>query len=108
MAIFMTEQSARNMEYVRKLLKQKQPRFAAALELAVDLAERELSSPELVRDVSAGQSFMTSNPLPRAAGNVASRVSRRSEGAGAERRWPRPLGLAGIEAIISCAADGPR
>jgi (+)-trans-carveol dehydrogenase len=28
--------------------------------------------------------------------------------AGAERRWPRPLGLAGIEAIISTAADGPR
>jgi CoA-transferase family III len=54
MAIFMTQQSARNMEYVRKLLKQKQPRFAAALELAVDLAERELSSPELLRDVSAG------------------------------------------------------
>ena len=76
MAIFMTEQSARNMEYVRKLLKQKQPRFAAALELAVDLAERELSSPEMVRDVSAGQSFMTSNPLPlRGAGNVACPVA---------------------------------
>ena len=76
MAIFMTEQGARNIEYVRKLLKQKQPRFAAALELAVDLAERELSSPELLRDVSAGQSFMTSNPLPlRAAGNVACPVA---------------------------------
>ena len=34
MAIVMTEQSAQNMEYVRRLLKQRQPEFAAALELA--------------------------------------------------------------------------
>ena len=44
MAIVMTEQSAQNMEYVRRLLKQKQPRFAAALELTVHLVEGEARS----------------------------------------------------------------
>ena len=34
--------STDNMAYVRRLLRQKQPAFAAALELAVMLAEREL------------------------------------------------------------------
>jgi hypothetical protein len=57
MAIVMTEQSAQNMEYVRRLLKQKQPGFAAALELALGLVERELSSPEMPRDVSAGENL---------------------------------------------------
>jgi hypothetical protein len=47
MEIVMTRQSAENMEYVRRLLKQKQPGFAAVLELAADLVERELSSPEI-------------------------------------------------------------
>jgi hypothetical protein len=56
MAVVMTEQSAQNMDYVRRLLKQMQPGFAAALELAADLLERELRSPELLRDVSAGES----------------------------------------------------
>ena len=55
MAIVMTGQSAQNMEYVRRLLKLKQPGFAAVLELAVDLVERELSSPGMPRDVSAGE-----------------------------------------------------
>jgi hypothetical protein len=45
MEIVMVGQSTENMERVRGLLKQKQPGFAAALELAVDLLERELSSP---------------------------------------------------------------
>jgi hypothetical protein len=45
METLMTGQSTQNMEYVRRLLKQKQPGFAAALELAMDLVERELSSP---------------------------------------------------------------
>ena len=44
MAMVVTQQSTENMEYVRKLLKQKQPAFAAALELAVDLVERDLRS----------------------------------------------------------------
>ena len=39
-----TEQSTQNMEYVRRLLRQKQPGSSAALELAVILAERELTS----------------------------------------------------------------
>ena len=46
------QQSTENMEYVRKLLKQKQPGFAAALELAVDLVERDLRSGKMPRDIS--------------------------------------------------------
>jgi hypothetical protein len=42
MATVNTEQSAENMEYVRRLLKQKQPGFSAALEWAADLVGREL------------------------------------------------------------------
>jgi hypothetical protein len=38
-----TRQSTENMEYVRRLLNQKQPGFSAALELALMLAELELS-----------------------------------------------------------------
>jgi hypothetical protein len=36
------EQSAQNMDYVRRLLKLKQPGFAAALESAADLVRQEL------------------------------------------------------------------
>lgn len=36
------EQSMENMDYVRRLLGQKQPEFAALLELAVSLVERDL------------------------------------------------------------------
>jgi hypothetical protein len=36
------EQSAANMEYVRRLLKLKQPGFSAALESAADLVRQEL------------------------------------------------------------------
>ena len=36
------DQSLQNREYVRRLLMQKQSLFAAALELSVALAEREL------------------------------------------------------------------
>jgi hypothetical protein len=56
MEIVMVGQSTENMEYVRRLLKQKQPGFAAALELAVELVERELSSSEMSRDISATES----------------------------------------------------
>jgi hypothetical protein len=56
MEIVITGQSTENMEYVRRLLKKKQPGFAAALELAVDLLERELCSPEMPRDISAAES----------------------------------------------------
>jgi hypothetical protein len=52
MAMVVTQQSTENMEYVRRLLTQKQPGFAAALELAADLVERDLESPEMPRDIS--------------------------------------------------------
>jgi hypothetical protein len=52
MAMVVTQQSTENMEYVRKLLKQKQPGFAAALESVVDLVERDLKSPKMSRDIS--------------------------------------------------------
>jgi hypothetical protein len=41
MAKLMIQQGAENMEYVRSLLRQKQPGFSAALELALVLAELE-------------------------------------------------------------------
>jgi hypothetical protein len=52
MAMVVTQQSTENMEYVRTLLEQKQPGFAAALELAADLVERDLVSSEVPRDTS--------------------------------------------------------
>jgi hypothetical protein len=52
MTLVVTQQSTENMEYVRMLLKQKQPEFAAALELAADLVERDLRSAETPRDMS--------------------------------------------------------
>ena len=52
MAMVVAQQSAENMEYMRKLLKQKQPGFAAALELAADLVEQDLRSPKMPRDIS--------------------------------------------------------
>jgi hypothetical protein len=49
-----SRQSTQNREYVRRLLNEKQPGFSAALELAVDLVEWELTSRETQqRDVSA-------------------------------------------------------
>ena len=50
MAKVITRQSTENMEYVRKLLKQKQPALSAALELAADLVAGELSFPEEAGD----------------------------------------------------------
>jgi len=43
------KQAMENMEYVRRLLKQKQPAFVASLELAVSLVERNCASPSLCR-----------------------------------------------------------
>ena len=48
-----TQQSTENMEYVRRLLSQKQPGFSAALELALMLAELELWSSPMPRETSA-------------------------------------------------------
>jgi hypothetical protein len=60
MATVNSEQSAENMGYVRRLLKQKQPGFSAALESVADLMGRELESPKMLRDISASK--------PRSAG----------------------------------------
>jgi hypothetical protein len=53
METVITERSTENMAYVRRLLRQKQPGFSAALELAVLLADRGLASPGLPRDIGA-------------------------------------------------------
>ena len=42
-----TRQSAENMAFVRRLLREKQPGFSAALELVVMLAELEPTSREM-------------------------------------------------------------
>jgi hypothetical protein len=42
-----TRQSAENMAYVRKLLREKEPGLSAALELGLILAELELTSPAI-------------------------------------------------------------
>ena len=52
MAKVITRQSTENMEYVRRLLQEKQPGFSAALELALMLAELELWPPQMPRDTS--------------------------------------------------------
>ena len=53
MAKLITQQGTENMEYVRSLLRQEQPEFSAALELALLLAELELWPPQMPGDTSA-------------------------------------------------------
>lgn len=55
MHMVITQQRTENMEYVRRLLRQKQPGFSVALELAVVLVERQLRSPDMPRHISAGE-----------------------------------------------------
>jgi hypothetical protein len=55
MEMVITQQRTENMEYVRGLLRRKQPGFSVALELAVILVERHLRSPDMPRDISAGE-----------------------------------------------------
>ena len=50
-----TQQRTQNVEYVRRLLRQKQPGFSVALESAVILVEKQLRSPDMPRDISAGE-----------------------------------------------------
>ena len=50
-----SRQSMKNREYVRKLLREKQPEFSSALELAMNLVRREPRSQEIQRDVSASE-----------------------------------------------------
>ena len=67
-------QSTENKEYVRRLLKQRQPRFSAALELALVLAELELTSREMPGQVS-GRGLMTRNHAPLVAEDFARAIS---------------------------------
>jgi hypothetical protein len=46
-------QDMKNREYVRKLLREKQPEFSTALELAMNLVRREPRPQEIQRDVRA-------------------------------------------------------
>ena len=55
MAKRMSRQSMKNREYVRRLLREKQPEFAVALELAMNLVRREPRSREIQRYVSASE-----------------------------------------------------
>ena len=55
MAKGISRQSRENRQYVRRLLKEKQPEFSAALELAMNLVLREPRSREIQRDVSASE-----------------------------------------------------
>jgi hypothetical protein len=55
MAKGISRQGMNNREYVRKLLREKQPEFSAALELAMNLVLREPRSQEIQRDVSASE-----------------------------------------------------
>jgi hypothetical protein len=55
MAIVTNEQSAANKDYVRRLLRQRQPGCSAALELAVDLLGQELRRAEMPRGISASE-----------------------------------------------------
>ena len=50
-----SRQSMKNREYVRKLLREKQPEFSSALELAMNLVLRKPRSQEIQRDVSASE-----------------------------------------------------
>jgi hypothetical protein len=51
MEMVITQQRTENREYVRRLLRQKQPGFSAALELAVLLVDRQLRPPDMLRHI---------------------------------------------------------
>jgi len=53
MAKGIMRQGMKNREYVRKLLREKQPEFSSALELAMNLVLPEPRSQEIQRHVSA-------------------------------------------------------
>jgi hypothetical protein len=53
MAEVITRQSAENTQYIRQLLREKQPGFAVTLELAVLLVQQDLLSPGIPSDTSA-------------------------------------------------------
>jgi hypothetical protein len=88
MAIVTSEQSIANEEYLRRLLRQRQPGFSAALERAVDLLGQELDAAEMSRDIGASQGpcpaasrCCHTRPLPRRPlGRMARRQGRSSAG----------------------------
>jgi hypothetical protein len=83
-----SQQSMENREYVRRLLKVKQPEFSAALELAADLVGRELRSRETQR-----------------ASEVSSPVTLRRQG---PRTSPRPSpAIAASHRQPGCMTTGP-
>jgi len=55
MAKGISRQGMKNREYVRKLLREKQPEFSAALKLSMNMVRREPRSREIQRDVSASE-----------------------------------------------------
>lgn len=55
MAKGIIRQGMKNGEYARKLLREKQPEFSAALELAMNLVLQEPRPREIQRDVSASE-----------------------------------------------------
>ena len=55
MAKGISRRSMENREYMRRLLRETQPEFSAALELAMNLVRREPRSQEIQRDVSASE-----------------------------------------------------
>ena len=55
MTMVTSEQSTANKEYLRRLLRQRQPGFSAALELVVDLLGQELHRAETPRDIGASE-----------------------------------------------------
>ena len=55
MAKGISRQSRENRRYARRLLREKQPEFSSALELAMNLVLREPRSREIQRDVSASE-----------------------------------------------------
>ena len=73
MANVISQQNTQNKEYVRRLLRRKQPEFAAALELAMDLVERELMSPMMQRQRFRG--LVTSSVPPPAAADIAHAIA---------------------------------
>jgi hypothetical protein len=81
MAMKTVKEAMENMEYVRRLLGQKQPGFAASLELAASQLERKLREP-----VMAPQNRRHVRP-PAAAAVVADLGPRQGDGAAR----PRPL-----------------
>lgn len=64
MAIVTSEQSTANKDYLRRLLRHRQPDFSAALELAVDLLGQELHRAETPRYIGASEGACPGSPAP--------------------------------------------